>query len=225
MVQDRFPSMLPCRIFLLDVDFPLQIFSTLISLLRFCALLPLPRKESSKMSTSQRYSSRKREKKKQTQSSKRLFFTSPSPLWSPLAAAAFVDVQGSSRLTHSTGRSKGHFHSFTRKKFQWLLKPCNPDMINVYRRQIWFRWRSWVRSSLNWWGREKNFKAEGGKIQLTYGVSSCGRNINEWQYYSTQRQAALGSMETKVGWLPSDLHLHLPLSPTLPQLNLLQEFL
>lgn len=64
MVQDRFPSMLPCRIFLLDVDFPLQIFSTLISLLRFCALLPLPRKESSKMSTSQRYSSRKREKKK-----------------------------------------------------------------------------------------------------------------------------------------------------------------
>lgn len=121
----------------------------------------------------------KEKKKKQTQSSKRLFFTSPSPLWSPLAAAAFVDVQGSSRLTHSTGRSKGHFHSFTRKKFQWLLKPCNPDMINVYRRQIWFRWRSWVRSSLNWWGREKNFKAEGGKIQLTYGVSSCGRNINE----------------------------------------------
>lgn len=154
MAQDRFLSVLHCRIFLLDVDFLLQIFSTLISLLCFC-LLPLPRKESSKMSTSQHYSSRKREKKQQAQSSKRLFFTSPSPLWSPLAATAFVDVQGSSRLTHSTGRSKGHFHSFTRKKFQWLLKPRNPDMINVYRRQIWFRWRSWVGSNLNWWGRKK----------------------------------------------------------------------
>lgn len=61
--QDRFLSMLHCGIFLLDVDFLLQIFSTLISLLRFCALLLLPRKESSKMSTSQHYSSRKREKK------------------------------------------------------------------------------------------------------------------------------------------------------------------
>lgn len=57
------------------------------------------------MSTSQCYSSSERSN---AQEQRRLLFTSQSPLWSLLAAAAFVDVQLSLRLTHRTRRNKGH---------------------------------------------------------------------------------------------------------------------
>lgn len=53
MAQDRFLGTLYPRIFLLDVDFPLRVFSTVISPPHICALLPLPRKETSETSLSQ----------------------------------------------------------------------------------------------------------------------------------------------------------------------------
>lgn len=93
-------------------------------------------------------------------------------------------------------------------------------MINVYQRQIWFHQRSYILNSLNCLGGGKNppLKAERGKIWLKYKVGSCRREVNKWQC-STQTQAALGSLKTKVGWFSQDLHLHSPLSPIPPNLK------